>query len=118
MKGPLRVGIIGCGAIAQLSHIPYVLEYDERFTLAAVSDVSPSLLAAVADRYRIPDRYQDPKDLLARKDIKAVIICHSGSHYATLMGAMEAGKHIFCEKPVGWNLREVEEVAARARRSD
>jgi ABC-type glycerol-3-phosphate transport system permease component len=76
MKGPLRVGIIGCGAIAQLSHIPCILDYDERFTLAAVSDVSASLLKAVADRYRIADRYQDPRDLLARKDIDAVIIPH------------------------------------------
>ena len=118
MNKPLRVGIIGCGAIAQLSHIPCILEHDERFTLAAVSDVSASLLQAVADRHRIADRYQDPDDLIARKDIAAVFICHSGSHHATLMKALEAGKHIFCEKPVGWNLREVEEVAARARRSD
>jgi predicted dehydrogenase len=118
MSGPLRIGIIGCGAIAQLSHIPYTLEYGERFTLTAVSDVSPSLLAAVADRWRIPDRYQNPSDLLARKDIEAVIICHSGSHHDTILAALDAGKHVFTEKPVGWNLREVEEVAARVKRSD
>jgi predicted dehydrogenase len=118
MNGPLRVGLIGCGAIAQLSHIPCLQEYDERFTLAAVSDVSSSLLTAVADRYRIADRYEDSNDLMARKDIEAVFICHSGSHHATLMKALAVGKHIFCEKPVGWNLREVEEVAARVRQSD
>jgi len=56
MNDPLPVGIIGCGAIAQLSHIPCILEHDERFTLAAVSDVSASLLEAVADRHGIADR--------------------------------------------------------------
>jgi predicted dehydrogenase len=118
MNDPLRIGIIGCGAIAQLSHIPCILEHDERFALAAVSDVAPSLLKAVADHFRVADRYEDPGDLLARRDIEAVIICHSGSHRTTILEALEAGKHVFVEKPVGWNVREVEEVAARARRSD
>jgi predicted dehydrogenase len=118
MGEPVRVGIIGCGAIAQISHIPYTLEYGEKFTLMAVSDISPSLMESVGDRYGIPDRYLDCRDLLARKDIEGVIICHSGSHYATILAALEAGKHIFAEKPVGWNQREVEEVAARARSSD
>jgi predicted dehydrogenase len=118
MSGPLRIGIIGCGAIAQLSHIPCLLDYGELFSLVAVSDVSSSLLNAVADRHRIADRCRNPDDLLARKDIAAVVICHSGSHHATIMKAVEAGKHVFVEKPVGWNLREVEEVAARVGRSD
>lgn len=118
MKGPLRVGVIGCGAIAQLSHIPYLKEYGDRFTLAALSDVSASLLDEVADRHGIVERYRKPEDLLARGDIDAVFICHSGSHRATILRALDAGKHVFTEKPVGWNLREVEEVAARVAKSD
>jgi hypothetical protein len=112
------VGIIGCGAIAQISHIPCTLEHGEKFRLLAISEISPGVLQAVADRFRIPDRYLDYRDLLARKDIEAVIICHSGSHHDSILAALEAGKHVFTEKPVAWNLREVEEVAARAKASD
>jgi len=118
MMEPLRIGVIGCGAIAQISHIPTAIEYGEKFTLVALSDLSPSLLAAVADRYGIKDRYTEPRELLAREDIEAVIVCHSGSHHDTILAALEAGKHVFTEKPVAWNVREVEEVAARVKRSD
>jgi predicted dehydrogenase len=118
MDKPLPVGIIGCGAIAQISHIPCTLEHQEKFRLLAVSEIAPGVLQAVAERYRIPGAYIDYRDLLARKDIEAVIICHSGSHHDSILAALEAGKHVFTEKPVAWNLREVEEVAARARASD
>jgi predicted dehydrogenase len=107
---PLRIGVIGCGAIAQLSHIPYIAD-DERFELVALADMNESLLNEVADRYKIAHRYVDYKDVYARDDIDAVIICHSGSHYETILAAIDAEKHIFTEKPVAWNLRQVEEIA-------
>jgi predicted dehydrogenase len=118
MEKPLALGIIGCGAIAQISHIPCALEYGEKFRLLAVSEVAPGVLQTVAEHYRIPGAYPDYRDLLARRDIEAVIICHSGSHHDSILAALEAGKHVFTEKPVAWNLREVEEVAARAKASD
>jgi predicted dehydrogenase len=112
ITGPLRIGLIGCGAIAQLSHIPYITD-DERFELVALADMNESLLNEVANRYKIAHRYGDYKDLYARDDIDAVIICHSGTHHDSILAAIEAEKHIFTEKPVAWNLREVEEIAEK-----
>lgn len=47
---PLRIGVIGCGAIAQLSHIPYITD-DERFELVALADMNGSLLNEVAEYF-------------------------------------------------------------------
>jgi predicted dehydrogenase len=111
---PIPVGIIGCGSIAQISHIPYVLNNPEQFRLVGLSDLNADLLHDVAARFRIDRCFTDHRELLAQKDLEAVIICHSGSHYQTVMDALEAGKHIFVEKPLAWNLREVEEIGDKS----
>ncbi len=118
MTDHLRVGVIGCGAIAQIMHLPYLNEYHDHFELAALADVSPAVLNDVGDFYHVTDRYTDWRELVARPDIEAVIIAHSGSHYASIMAALDAGKHIFTEKPLAWNLREVEAIATCAAKSD
>jgi predicted dehydrogenase len=118
MPDPLRVGVIGCGAIAQIMHIPHLVEYEERFSLVALSDVDRGTLNAVGDRYAVSSRYTDYRELLARDDVDAVVICHGGSHRDSTIAALNANKHVFVEKPLTWNLREAEEVAARAARGD
>ena len=117
MNPPLRVGVIGCGAIAQIMHLPYLVDY-EHFELVALSDMYQPTLDAVADRYHIQDRYTDWRELIARQDIDAVVICHSGSHRDSVIESIQAGKHVFVEKPLTWNLREAEDVAAVVRNSD
>ena len=117
MTSPVRVGVVGCGNIAQIMHIPYIDEY-EHFELMALADVYEPVLNAVADRYRVQNRFTDWRQLVARDDIDAVILCHAGSHAEAIIGALDAGKHVFVEKPVAWNLREVRAVAERASRSD
>jgi predicted dehydrogenase len=113
----IRIGLIGCGAIAQLSHIRYLQEHDERFRLLALSDSNPAVLDEVARRFGIDRRYPDYRALLEQTDIDAVVICHAGSHHDSILAALEAKKDIFVEKPVAWNLREVREVAERVSRS-
>src|SRR5258708_24064053 len=117
MADPLRIGVIGCGAIAQIMHIPYMVDY-EQFDLVALSDMNRSVLDAVGDRYHIARRYTDWRDLLANDQIEAVALLHSGSHHDTLIAALDANKHVFCEKPLGWTVREAQEGAARAAPSD
>jgi len=118
MSRRIGIGIVGAGTIAQLSHIPYLQDDDDRFRLVAIADTNESLLAEVADRFHIPSRYVDYRQLLERDDIESVVICHSGSHRDSVLAALEAGKDILVEKPLAWNLREIEEIAARAAKSD
>lgn len=118
MSERLRVGLIGCGAIAQIMHIPYLVDYDERFELRALADAHRPTLEAVAAHYHIAGQHVDWRDLVARDDLDAVVICHNGTHHASILAALDAGKHVFVEKPVTWNWREAEEVAARAAQTD
>lgn len=117
MLETLRVGVIGCGAIAQIMHIPYLIEH-ERFELVSICDAYQPVLDAVSERYHIHKRYTDWNELLTNDDLDAVIICHAGSHRDSVIAALNANKHILVEKPLAWNLREVEEVAEHAKKSN
>lgn len=113
----LRFGVIGCGGIAQMMHLPHLTEH-EQFEVVALADIDASVLEAVGDRFHVTARYTDWRALLARTDVDAVGIFHGGSHHDTVIGALDAHKHVFVEKPLAWNLRETEAIAARAVQSD
>lgn len=117
MSVPLKIGLMGCGNIAQMMHIPYLIEY-EQFDLVALADSYPPILEDVGQRYGIQRRYTDWHEMLAQPDLDAVVLCHAGSHKEAIIEAVQAGKHVFVEKPLGWNLRECEEVAAIVAKSD
>jgi len=117
MSAQHRLGVIGCGTIAQIMHIPNILD-TPGLELVAISDVYKPVLNAVGDRYNVARRFTDYHELLAQDDIDAVVICHSGSHRESVIAALDADKHILVEKPLAWNLREVEEVAQEVKSSD
>ena len=57
----LKVGVIGCGAIAQVWHLPHMREHSPEFEIRALCDLSRQLLAAVGDEYGVPpERYRRP----------------------------------------------------------
>jgi predicted dehydrogenase len=117
MLEKLRVGVIGCGAIAQIMHIPYLIEH-ERFEMVSLCDTFEPTLNAVGSRFQVNKRYTNWNELLSNDDLDAVVICHAGSHRDSIIDALDAGKHVFVEKPLAWNLREAQEVVARAENSD
>lgn len=97
----LRVGVIGCGGIAQMMHLPYLYGSPALFELAAISDLSPAVLRALGEKYQVaPDRrFTRYQDLLALP-LDAVFVLTSGNHYAPVLAALRAGKHVFAEKPL------------------
>src|SRR5678815_2252986 len=117
MSEALRIGIVGCGAIAQIMHLPYMVD-DDHFKVISLADANNNILDAVGDRYGIARRYTDYRDLMADPEIEAVALLHSGSHHDSVIAALNAGKHVFVEKPLAWNVRAAEEVAACAAASD
>jgi predicted dehydrogenase len=114
----LRVGVIGCGTVAQIMHLPYLSGLRDRFEIAALSDVSPGLLSAMGERYGVPAarRHADYHELLAG-DVDAVLVLTAGSHAPPVLDALAAGKHVLVEKPLCLTLREADEIAAAVRRS-
>lgn len=113
----VRVGVVGAGSIAQIMHLPYLKELDDRFTVTALCDVSPSTLDVVGERYGVPEqaRFADYRALCASDLVDAVLVCPSGSHVPPAIEALEAGKHVLVEKPLCYRLDEAETFVAAAR---
>src|SRR5947208_2283402 len=113
----LRVGVVGCGLIAQVMHLPYLRELDDRYQIAALCDLSPATLDAVGDYYGVPRRYTRWQDLVA-EDLDVVMVLTAGSHHAPpAIAAAQAGRHVFVEKPMCYTLREADAMIAAAERA-
>ena len=100
-----------------MMHLPTLAERPDLFRIAGLADVDRSVLEAVAERYGVEVRTTDYRELLDRKDVEAVLLATSGSHREAALRALQAGKHVLVEKPVGFSLKETEDVARVARRS-
>jgi predicted dehydrogenase len=111
---PLRVGIVGCGDIAQIMHLPILTDMPQ-FAIGAVCDLSPTVVNAVGDRYGVAERYTDATDLVARDDLDIVAVL-TMDHYTVAAAAIDAGKHVFVEKPLTFNVQEAVDLVDRADR--
>jgi predicted dehydrogenase len=95
----LRVGVVGCGAIAQVMHLPHLRALSDRFQIAALCDLSPSLVGLVGDAFGVRRRFTRWEDLL-EEPLDAVLVLTSGDHAPVSIAAAEAGRHVFVEKPM------------------
>jgi predicted dehydrogenase len=111
----LKVGIVGCGAIAQIQYLPIIRDLPNEIEVGALCDLSAETMALVGAEYGVPaDRqFTDYHDLFA-SDIDAVIICNAGSHAAPTIAAAKAGKHVLVEKPMASSVAEAEAMAGAA----
>ena len=115
MSGKLRVGVIGCGGIAQMMHLPTLAERPDLFEIVALSDLSEAVLSAVGERYHVSRRARDFREITSDPNVDAVFVLSSGRHDAALLAAFDGGKHVFVEKPLGFGRPETEALAAAAR---
>ena len=115
MTTKLNIGMIGCGAIAQIQYLPIMQSRRDEFTIGGLADLSPALLEAVGEQYGVPPdrRFTDYHDLLA-SDIDAVVVCPSGSHAPASIAAARAGKHALVEKPMCVTVDEATAMAEAA----
>jgi predicted dehydrogenase len=107
----LEIGLVGCGAISQLAHIP-AASRAKRVHLAAICDRDSGLLEQVATKAGITRRYVDYMEMLASDSIQAVVIAAPDPLHAPLAtAALQAGKHVLVEKPLGVSSAECRELA-------
>ena len=116
MTRPVRIGVVGCGSIAQVQHLPFLTELAEEFEVAAVCDASPSAVEYAARLYHVPNRYTDYRSMLD-SDIDAVLMCHYDPKTEVVVASLDAGKHVFVEKPVCYSNEEFSMIEEAARRS-
>ena len=110
------IGIIGCGKIAQVRHIPeYAANKDAK--LVGFYDINLERAKSLAAQHGAT-AYETVDELLANPEIQAVSICAANFAHAELtIKALEAGKHVLCEKPMAITLEECEAMVAAAKKS-
>jgi predicted dehydrogenase len=114
----LRVGLVGVGAAAQISHIPALLK-NEGVQLVALCDRDPEKAARVAQKFQIPRHTSRIDELLDDDSIDAVDICTPNFLHAPMAtAALEAGKHVLCERPFARSGAEAAAMLKAAKKSD
>lgn len=112
MTEPLGIGVIGAGRIANV-HSSNLAKISQ-VRLVAVADVIEKAAKDLSRRYGMKS-YTNYKRLLKRDDIDVVVICTPNHLHAPIaIDAAEAGKHIFCEKPMATTLQDAESMIVAA----
>ncbi len=115
-KAVLRGGIVGCGTVAAISHMP-VWRATKDVEIVAACDINESAAAAMARRFNVPRSYQDLSHMLEKENLDFIDICTPPSTHAPLsVRAMEAGWNVLVEKPMALNLSEADEMLAASRK--
>jgi myo-inositol 2-dehydrogenase / D-chiro-inositol 1-dehydrogenase len=108
MVKKLNVGIIGAGRIGKV-HAETIAFRVPEAAAVAIADVNLEAARQTAERCGIPHVFQKSDDILADPKIDAVLICSStDTHSDLIVAAAQAGKHIFCEKPVDHSLAKID----------
>ncbi|MFS0781072.1 Gfo/Idh/MocA family protein [Bacillus sp. 1P06AnD] len=112
----VRIGIIGAGSISDI-HIRGYQE-DKRSKVMAICDQNIGRAREKAQTYGVPHWYQSHKDILARKDIDAIVICtYNATHAQIAVDALESQKHVFVEKPLCISYEEAKQIESAAKKS-
>ncbi|MGM9954469.1 MAG: Gfo/Idh/MocA family protein [Peribacillus sp.] len=112
----VQVGVIGCGSIAKNRHFPEYEAHQET-DIVAVCDIAQDRANAAAQRYDAK-AYTDYIELLKNKDIDVVSVCTPNYLHAPItIAALEAGKHVLCEKPMATSLEDAEKMNEAAVKS-
>lgn len=124
MSKKLKIGLIGSGGIAQGAHIPGYLSVKDKCEIIWACDVKQETAEAAAAKIKdggmdAPKITTDYKDILNDPEVDAVSITTPNiHHYRPTVEALQAGKHVLCEKPLAMNAVEAKEMCAAAREAD
>jgi predicted dehydrogenase len=111
----VRVGVLGAGTWARAAHLPGFAR-DQRCELVAIADPKKELAEEAARQFGIPHVDDSHEALIAHADLDMVDVCTpSSTHFALSWAALEAGKHVLCEKPVAFDFRDTRRAAELAR---
>ena len=113
-REPVRVGVVGTGAISQIVYLPILAERVD-VDLAAVSDVDVHKASALAERFQV-SRVLDDQALFDDEDVEAVFLCTPNHlHEDQAIRALAGGKHVLVERPVAFTAEGVAGIESAAR---
>jgi predicted dehydrogenase len=106
-----KLALLGVGDVAQRDYLPEFHRLAERAEIVAACGRTASRVQAVADQYHIPTRYTNYAHMLAETEAEAVInLTPIQTHLETTLAALEAGKHVYTEKPVASSVHDAERI--------
>jgi predicted dehydrogenase len=115
MSEKIRIGMIGCGQIAQ-QHLVRYATMSDRVSLVAASDINEACASETGAKYAIPHVYANFREMLKRDDLDAIDVClHNNLHRPATEAALRAGKHVYCEKPMAGSYRDAEAMLKMAK---
>lgn len=119
MEQKIKFGLVGAsvnGGWSPVAHIP-ALEALDNIQLAALCTSRPESAKAASKAFEVDRVYSNYNDLVSQQDIDAVsVVVKIPNHYEIVKAALEAGKHVYCEWPLGASLEETEELAMLAKK--
>jgi predicted dehydrogenase len=112
----VRVGVVGCGVIANNTYLPGIKRFEEKVELVAVCDAQPDLAERAAERFGAYETYSDYAEMLAKAPIDVVVVLTNiQAHAGNVLEALRAGKHVYTEKTMATTLEDADRLIAEAR---
>ncbi len=97
--------------VAQTEHLPHLNELQDRFEISALAEPSQTVREAMCARFHIPGEHADWRSLIDDGGLDAVLIASpAGTHVEIVLTALEAGLHVFCEKPLAITLADIDRI--------
>jgi len=116
MTKRVRIGIIGCGQIAQ-KHLAAYAAIPEA-EVVACADLDAQAAAKTAAAFGIAHQHASYAELLQRDDLDAVDVClHNNLHRPATVAALESGRHVYCEKPMAGSFADAQRMLDAAKRT-
>ena len=116
MTAPVRLVVVGAGAVAQVAHLP-ALRRLPGVEVAAICDNDSAKAQALATRFQVPDAYDDIEDVLRFARADAAVVCTPNHlHESHVLAALAAGLHVLCERPLALSAAGVERVLKASER--
>src|SRR5213082_4320295 len=97
-------------------HLHYLRELSDRFEIAALCDLSRTVVDSVGEAYGVDRRFTDWTALLAAP-LDAVLVLTTGSHEPMAVAAAQAGRHVFIEKPIALSEAEGQAIIAAGKKA-
>lgn len=116
-KRQLKIGVLGCGPISQAAHLEATRKA-RNTELFAICDLAEDLVEQIAVRFNPARTFTNYETMLADPELEAVVVAVADQfHVDAAVQALEAGKHVLVEKPLGTTVAECERLAAQVRDS-
>ncbi|MGH7791221.1 MAG: Gfo/Idh/MocA family protein [Thermodesulfobacteriota bacterium] len=116
-KNKLKIGVIGCGWAGATLHLPALQSLHDA-KVVALADIDQERLKQVGDKFHIKNRHADFRNLIENEEVEVVAVCVPASSHAEIaLAALDAGKHVFIEKPLALSIEEIDLLMEKAKGS-